>query len=133
MNVRTLEHKNRPRRGLAVAATVAASLLLLVGKSPLADDWKSYTDARVDKQVSAYEARRAAYRYLRDLGYSRRVGPGSAQVRSITRDGDTWIIRVALSNGGAVRSERAMLYVDATTALVSEVPPTNKPSAVASE
>ena len=128
MRLTTLEHKKR-LIGAVVAATAA---LLLGGGAAVAGDGPKKTTV-IEEQVSASEARRVAYRYLSRQGYARRVGPGSARVRSITRDGDTWIITVAFSNGTNVQSGRTMLYVDARTALVSEVPPTNRSDTVAAQ
>ena len=118
---------------------LAASLLgvaFLLPTSPAsAGDEKGVAidEIVVEQQVSANEARRAAYRFLAARGYSRKIGAGSARVRSITRDGDTWIVQVSVTHGGAVQSDKAMLYIDARTALVSEAPPENLPSRVAVE
>ena len=82
-------------------------------------------------EVSANEANRLVYRWLAKQGYSRRrVGPGSARVRDITRADDTWVVQVSFSNGTAVQSGRTTLYVDAKTALVSDTPPDRRPRSV---
>jgi len=88
-----------------------------------ADTAKKVEIRYVDPQLSANDARRAAYGYLRKLGYSRNSNTGTARIRSTTREGDTWIVEVAYSRGGRVLSQRAVLYVDADSALVTEVPP----------
>ena len=126
MSLTTLEHKTRR---IAVAA---AAVLLLGSGATVAGDGHEAAPV-VDQQISANEARRVAYRYLSDQGYGRRIGPGSARVRDITRDGDTWILTVAFSNGTNVQSGRTMLYIDARTALVSELPPTKRSDTVAAQ
>ncbi len=121
------------RFGRVIAATMLATALLLPSGPAAAGDAEDSAETQIERQVSANEARRAAYRYLADQGYSRKIGPGGARVRSITRDGDTWILQVAISNGTSVQSDRSMLYIDAKSALVSEVAPADRPSRVASE
>lgn len=123
-------------RRVAAAAILAVSFALIAQPASAGDDGAVAIDDRiieheVIRQISANEARRTAYRHLAALGYSRKIGPGSARVRSITRDGGTWIVRVAISNGTSVQSEQRMLYIDARTALVSEIPPEDLPSLAA--
>ncbi|MDX1480305.1 MAG: hypothetical protein R3315_01435 [Woeseiaceae bacterium] len=113
--------------GLAAAALVslfmAAPAVAHETADAIAVDGVERSERLIGQQVSANEARRAAYRYLGELGYSRYSNVGAARVRSITREGDTWIVNVAYSTGGRVMSRQATLFVDADTALVSERAP----------
>lgn len=79
--------------------------------------------SQTEQRVSAHEARRAGYRYLAALGYGRASGIGSARVSSVSREGDTWILRVAYATGSRVQSRTGLLYVDALSALVTQTPP----------
>ncbi len=119
------------------AASVLAAALLVAAAPAVASDAVAVDDALddtvIEKQITANDARRAAYGYLREQGYTRKIGPGGARVRAITRDGDTWLVKVSMSNGTSVQSVRSMLYIDAKTALVSEVPPEEQPSRVAQQ
>ena len=130
--------------GRAMLATAAAALLLLALQAQGADtadgvavdDYESvYVPAGqvIRQQISANEARRAAYRYMSELGYARNSSLGSARVRSVTREGDTWILTVAYTSGGRTLSRKAVLFVDANTALVSELPPGDIEGRVAAE
>jgi len=136
----TNPNNDRPVRALARAAVPAAVILFLAGAAAahetadsVAVDGPDHTLRYANPQLSANDARRAAYSHMAELGYRRHGGPGSVRVRSTTREGDTWIVEVAYSAGGRVLSQRAMLYVDAESALVSEVPPENLDNRVAAE
>lgn len=123
---RAAQYDRLEYRPLRIAAAALASILIAspaVAHETAAAVAVDGGERRIVQQVSASDARRAAYRYLGELGYSRYSSTGSARVRSITREGDTWIVDVACSNGGRVLSRHATLYVDATTAFVSEQAP----------
>ncbi len=87
----------------------------------------------VTEQLSAYGAKRLARQFLVERGFSTGSGPGKATIKSITRDSDTWIVQVAWSNGGWVMDQRGFLYIDANSAMVSEVAPERKPPQVAAQ
>lgn len=133
MTLITKRNMSAGRRALAIAVLGAAFLLPAAPAAAGDDSAVAIDDSVIEKQISANEARRAAYKYLAAQGYSRKIGPGSARVRSITRDGDTWIIQISMSNGTSVQADKSMLYIDAKTALVSEVAPEGLPSRVAAE
>lgn len=115
---------------LAGAALVALPASAVFAGTPGQDDIAKY---EVEKQVSAYEAKRLARSHLDELGFSRRIGPGGAKIRSITRDAGTWIVFARVSNGTSVLNEQRILYVDAQTGLVSDVPPDASPAQVAAD
>ncbi len=94
---------------------------------------EAYDNITVTEQLSAYGAKRLARQFLVERGFSYGIGPGKARIRSISRDSDTWIVQVALSNGGWVMNNRAFLYIDANSAMVSEVAPERKPRQVAAQ
>lgn len=96
-----------------------------------ADD--AFDTITVTEQLSAYAAKRLARRYLVEREFEIGTGPGKAKINSITRDNDTWIVQLALSNGGWTMNTRAQLYIDANTALVSEVAPARMPRQVAAQ
>lgn len=122
---------NRPAQGLirSIALSAFGALLLSFAAQAEANDAEGairidrYEAPEATGQLSASDARRRAYRYLAKLGYTNSSAIGGARVRSITREGDTWIARIAYSTGGRVLSRKAVLYIDADTALVSETPP----------
>ena len=120
------------RSGLALIIVLAAAIFASpahAGDAPEASKIKVEETAAleeirvVSESVSANDARRAAYRYLADQGFSKRSGLGAVRVRSTTREGDTWVLSVSYSRTGRALSQQAMLFVDAESALVSEVAP----------
>jgi hypothetical protein len=94
---------------------------------------EAYDNITVTEQLSAYGAKRLALQFLFERGFSNGVGPGNARIKSITRDSDTWIVQVALSNGTHIMNKRAILYIDANSAMVSEVAPERTPRQVAEQ
>ena len=121
------------RRAVVVLAGVALVTLpatTIFAHTPEEDDIAKY---EVEEQVSANAARRLARVHLCSLGFCSRFGPGGAKIRSITRDVGTWIIYAQISNGPAVMNQQRILYVDARTGLVSNVPPDSSPAQVAAE
>ncbi len=121
------------RRAVVVLAGVALVTLpatTIFAHTPEEDDIAKY---EVEEQVSANAARRLARVHLCSLGFCSRFGPGGAKIRSITRDVGTWIIYAQVSNGPAVMNQQRILYVDARTGLVSNVPPDSSPAQVAAE
>jgi len=128
--MKTITNIARFPRALAVltAATIGLSSVAANAdeNAPVA-----YDNITVTEQVSAYAAKRLARRYLVERGFATGVGPGKAAIDSITRDGDTWVLRLAISDGGWVMNRSAVLYIDANTAAVSESEPETNPERVA--
>ncbi len=93
----------------------------------------AYANITVTEQLSAYGAKRLARQFLFERGFSIGVGPGNARIKSITRDSDTWIVQVTFSNDSHIMNKRALLYIDANSAMVSEVAPERKPRQVAEQ
>lgn len=119
------------------AIILASAALITLPAATLADTPVAVDNAdyAIEKQVSASEAKRLARSHLNALGFSTHVGPGpgAARIRSVTRDAGTWIIYVRVTNGGAVFSKQHVLYVNAQTGVVSEVPPRSSPAQVVAE
>jgi hypothetical protein len=67
-------------------------------------------------EVSASEAKRIVRRYLNSQGFSKAIGPGGAQVRSVQLVEDNWAIDVALRDTG----DRYIVYVDGTSGRIRE-------------
>lgn len=67
-------------------------------------------------EVSASEARRIVRRYLNHQGFSKALGPGGAQVRSVQLVDDNWAIDVALRDTG----DRYIVYVDGRSGRIRE-------------
>lgn len=121
------------RRTVVVLAGVALVTLpatTIFAHTPEEDDIAKF---EVEEQVSANAARRLARVHLCSLGFCSRFGPGGAKIRSITRDAGTWIIYANVSNGPAIMNQQRILYVDAKTGLVSNVPPDTSPAQIAAE
>ena len=118
-----------------ILATVFAAVLSLAAANASASDVndEAYDNVTVTAEVSANSAKRLVRSYLHDRGFSYGFGPGAARVKSITRDADTWIVKVDYSNGGFVMSEHAVLYVNANTATLAEVAPAPQPQQVAAQ
>ncbi|MCH8134564.1 MAG: hypothetical protein IIB77_01130 [Proteobacteria bacterium] len=114
-----------------LALVLAAAISLSATASSESEE--AYDNINVTEQVSAYGAKRLARRFLTDRGFTNGMGPGAARIKSITRDGDTWILQVAFSLDSHIMNERALLYIDAGTARVSEVAPVRKPQQVAAQ
>lgn len=108
--------------GLSSASTYAAET-----------DEAAYDNITVIEQVSANGAKRLARQLLVERGFATGTGPGKAAIKSVTRDGDTWIVQLAISNGGWVMSKREVLYIDANSARVSQVAPERMPQQVAAQ
>ncbi len=117
-----------------LALVFAAAIGLAATNASAADATEAtYDNVTVTSQLSANGAKRLTRRFLLDRGFVYGVGPGAARVKSITRDADTWIIRVVYSNGGYVASEQAILYIDTNTAALSEVAPVREPQQLAAQ
>ena len=113
---------------------LAAAIGLSAASSYASDTTEeAYDNITVTEQLSAYGAKRLARQFLFERGFSIGVGPGNARIKSITRDSDTWIVQVALSNGTHIMNKRAFLYIDANSAKVSEVAPERKQRQVAAQ
>ena len=108
--------------GLSTASTYAADT-----------NEAAYDNITVVEQVSAHGAKRLARQFLVERGFETGVGPGKAAIKSVTREGDTWVLRVSMSNGGWTMNKSAVLYIDAESATVSEVAPERLPQQVASQ
>ncbi len=118
----------------ALAVLMAAAIGLSSASTYAAEtDAVAYDNITVTEQVSAHGAKRLARQFLVERGFATGVGPGKAAIKSATRDGDTWILQIAISDGGWVMNRRAVLYIDAGSAMVSEVAPEPKPEQVAAQ
>ena len=118
-----------------VFALLAAATIGLSSATTFAADTDEavYENITVSEPVSAHGAKRLARNFLVDRGFETGVGPGRAAIRSVTRDGDTWILRIGMSDGGWVMNRSAVLYIDAKSATVSEHAPEKLPQQVASQ
>lgn len=117
------------RFGRAAAALIA---LLALGATTASAHVPDRQDAESrDVAVSASDAKRLVRRFLVDRGFSLGVRPGGARIRSVTRDGDTWVVQVDLRPGVTIRRKRAILYVDAHSGLLSETAPQDTPRVAA--
>lgn len=112
---------------------LAVAIGLSATTSYASESEEAYDNITVTQQVSAYGAKRLARRFLTDRGFTNGMGPGAARIKSITRDGDTWILRVAFSVNNHIMTESALLYIDAGTSQVSEIAPARKPQQVAAQ
>lgn len=113
--------------------TLVLAAAISLSATASSESEEAYDNINVTEQVSAYGAKRLARRFLTDRGFTNGMGPGAARIKSITRDGDTWILQVAFSLDSHIMNERALLYIDAGTARVSEVAPVRKPQQVAAQ
>ena len=111
----------------------AAIGLLTVSANAADTIEEAYDNTEVTEQLSAYGAKRLARQFLVERGYATGVGPGRAKIQSVTRDSDTWIVQLRLSNGGRVMNMREVLYIDANSALVNEVAPERSSRQVAAK
>ena len=121
------------RRSAVVLAGVALITLpatTIFAHTPDEEDIAKY---EVEEQVSANAAKRLARVHLCSMGFCSRFGPGGAKIRSITRDAGTWIVYTRISNGPTVMNKQRILYIDAQTGVVSDVPPVTSPAQVAAE
>ena len=110
----------------------AAAITLSATSSYAADSSQEvYDNVTVTAPISANGAKRIARRFLNERGFAYGIGPGAARVKSISRDGDTWVLKVAYSNGGVVMNNYATLYVEANSTTISETAPTKKQVQVA--
>jgi hypothetical protein len=122
---------NNPR---VLAVLITAAMGLSSASSYAADsDEPAYDNITVVEQVSAHGAKRLARQFLTERGFATGVGPGKAAIESVTREGDTWILQLAISDGGWTMNRNAVLYIDAESATVSEVAPERKPQLVAAQ
>lgn len=120
-----------PRR---LAVLIAAIIGLSSATTYAADtDESAYDNITVVERVSAHGAKRLARQFLVERGFDTGVGPGKAAIRSVTREGDTWILRIGMSEGGWVMNRNANLYIDAKSARVSEEAPEKLPQQVAAK
>ncbi len=121
------------RRSAVVLAGVALITLPATAIFAHTPDEEEIGKYEVEEQVSANAAKRLARVHLCSLGFCSRFGPGAARIRSITRDAGTWIVFAKVSNGTAIMSQQRILYIDAQTGVVSDLPPDTSPAQVAAE
>lgn len=119
-------------RVLAVLMAAAFGLSSVSTYAADTDD-SAYDNITVTEQVSAHSAKRLAREFLVERGFATGTGPGKAAIKSVARDGDTWVLQVAISDGGWVMNKRAVLYINADSAMLSEVAPIQKPEQVAAQ
>jgi len=115
------------------ALLLSAVIGLVTTTSHASEAEKVYDNITASEQVSAYGAKRLARRFLSNRGFVYGVGPGAARIKSITRDGDTWVLHVVFSQDSRIMHESALLYIDAGTARVSEVAPLQAPRHAAAQ
>ena len=116
-----------------LALVLAATFSLSATTSNAADADEAYDNITVTQQVSANGAKRLGRHFLVEQGFSYGLGAGAARIKSITRDGNTWILQVRYSLGGLTMNQSALLYVNAKSALVSDVAPKRQPQQVAAK
>lgn len=117
-----------------VALVFAAAIGLSATSSHAADsNEQAYDNVTVVAPISANSAKRLARSFLAERGFVSGIGPGAARIRSISRDGGTWVLQVAYSLDTTTMNKRATLYVDADSASVSEVAPVKEPVQVAAQ
>ena len=117
-----------------VALIFAAAISLSATSSHAADSSEqAYDNVTVVAPISANSAKRLARGFMRERGFVSGIGPGAARIRSISRDGGTWIVQVAYSLGTLSMNQRATLCIDADSASVSEVAPVKEPVQVAGQ
>jgi len=122
---------SRLNQAFAILTSIAFGLLLTTASfahNPVEDGFNGYD---LNQQISANKAKRLARSYLCSVGFCSSFGPGSAKVRSVTRDSATWVIYVQLSNGPTAMNQKHVLYVDAQTGVVSETRKEQTPEQVA--
>lgn len=122
---------NRGRKAVIALAGLLTFALPTAGSFAHTPGGEANSEA--EAQLSAHDARRLARVHLCSAGYCGSFGPGAAKVSSITRDAETWVLHVRLSDSGTAFKQHHVLYIDANTGVVSEVPPETSPTQVASE
>jgi hypothetical protein len=117
-----------------VALALAAVISLSATSSYAADESEeAYDNVTVTAPLSANGVKRLARGFLVERGFVNGIGPGAARIKSISRDGDTWVLQVTYSLGGLTMSQKATLYVNADSTTVSEVASARKPVQVAAQ
>jgi hypothetical protein len=122
---------NNPR---IVALVLAAAFGLSAISSNAADSSEqAYDNVTVVAPISAHSAKRLARGFMSERGFVSGIGPGAARIKSISRDGGTWIVQIAYSLDTTTMNKRATLYIDADSESVSEVAPVKEPVQVAAQ
>jgi hypothetical protein len=117
-----------------VALVFAAALGLSATSSHAADSIEqAYDNVTVVAPISANSAKRLVRGFLTERGFVSSIGPGAARIKSISRDGSTWVVQIVYSLGTVTMTNRATLYVNADSASVSEVAPEKEPVQVAAQ
>jgi hypothetical protein len=117
-----------------IALVFAAAICLSATSSYAADsNEQAYDNVTVVAPISANSAKRLARGFLAERGFVNGMGPGAARIKSISRDGGTWVVQVAYSLDTLTMNKRATLYIDADSASVSEVAPAKEPVQVAAQ
>jgi hypothetical protein len=117
-----------------VALVLAAAICLSATTSHAADsNEQAYDNVTIVAPISANSAKRLVRGFLAERGFVSGIGPGAARIRSISRDGSSWVVQIAYSLSGATMTNRATLYVNADSASVSEVAPEKEPVQVAAQ
>jgi hypothetical protein len=122
-------------KDLRIVALALAAVISLSATSSYAADQseEAYDNVTVIAPLSANSAKRLARGFLTERGFVSGIGPGAARIKSISRDGDTWVLQVTYSLGGLTMSQKATLYINADSTTVSEVAPARKPVQVAAQ
>lgn len=117
---------------LAIASVMAFPAMAQAGDQGADAEKLGYDNIVVTERISANGAKRAVRHYLAEHGFTSDLGPGAARVRSVSLDGSTWVVEVAISNQNSrILNEKHYLFVDRQTAVVSETPPADHPERVA--
>jgi hypothetical protein len=117
-----------------VALIFAAAISLSATSAHAADSSEqAYDNVTVVAPISAHGAKRLVRGFLSERGFVSGIGPGAARIKSISRDGGTWIVQIAYSLDTTTMNKRATLYIDADSASVSEVAPVKEPVQVAAQ
>ena len=117
-----------------VALVFAAAIGLSATSSHAADsNERAYDNVTVVAPISANSAKRLVRGFLGERNFVYGIGPGAARIKSISRDGSTWVVQIAYSLDTLTMNKRATLYVNADSASVSEVAPVKEPVQVAAQ
>lgn len=113
--------KSSPRPRSITITLAAATILIAPGSATFAHTPGEANSSETPQySVTANDARRIARKYLGALGYSTQTGPGGARIRSISRDGNTWIIDTRLGGLASAITRRHLVYVNAHTGVIGD-------------
>ena len=115
---------NLSRSGFISIGLITTFCLLGILSMPVAAHPTQNSDPTISQQqVSASQARRITRSFLSNKGYSQNIGPGSAHIDGVTREGDHWLINVTLRNSSAAGGPRHRFYINSFSGQLSETKP----------